>query len=323
LFSWTECYLDARRKPFILAVYHGRELAGVAPWCIREVDFNGLPLKRIEFLGTPESGSDYLDVFIRRGKEKEVTRCIYDFLLKEAPSLWDCFTLRDIPANSLFLLHLLNGIEEDGKYAEVRRGSYCPTVSLPKDTDAFLSGLSPNRRQQFNRHLGLLRRGHGAEHRHFLLKGGIGNAFDDFYSFYEREQKPDDRRFRTFLRQFISRCGDRDTVQVDELRSHGETIAAILHLHYRDTLSLYLMATDKGFNPRVSIGNVLVGLCIERAIRGGAATYDFLQGSEQYKFHWANGGRSAVHVSFYRKKVLPLLLFAKGVLKSTAKVILR
>ena len=169
-FSWAECFLNSARKLFILTIHRGNELVGIVPWYIHKLEYLGLPLKQIEFLGARETDSDYLDVIIKRGIEKEVTLSIYDFLFSKVSSRWDCFMLRDIPADSLFLLHFLTKIEADGKYAEITQSSFCPIVKLPRTTDDYLLGLSPNRRQQFKRHLRVLNRENHIEHRSFLSK---------------------------------------------------------------------------------------------------------------------------------------------------------
>ncbi len=323
LYSWAECYLNGNRSLFILTVSSNGELVGIAPWSVRHIDLKAFTLKQIEFLGTPETGSDYLDVFIKRGKEREVTECIYDFLLKDVPTLWDYFSLTDIPSNSLFLLHLLNRINSEGKYAEVNQGAYCPIVFLPESGADFISSLSPNRRQQFRRHYNVLGRSGATEHYCSFPSRDKQASLQEFLSFYKAKKKQDDGRLPVFIENFASRCTDDKTIRVDLLKSGGNPIAGILHLRYQNTLSLYLMATDKAFNPKISIGNILVGLCISSTRGEGISTYDFLKGSESYKFHWANGGRSSVKILFCRKKIIPILFVIKNFLKYTAKVIFR
>lgn len=324
LFSWAECYLNRDRELFILAVYENEELLGVAPWYLsRQRVYRFIKYSRVEFLGTPESASDYLDVFIRRGKEKEVAYRIYDFLLREARSSWDCLTFRDVPVESPFFFHFMNRIEEEGKYAEIGRGSTCPISSRPTGTDDLFQNVSQHRRKRFNRELKLLTNDGGIDHRSISSGEEFTDALRELFSFHEKQKEFKDKQLYLFLEKFIARCRGRNIVEIDLLTHQGKSIAGLLHLRHRDTLSLYLMVTDKGFNPKISIGNVLVGLSMKRAFEGDIATYDFLKGSEQYKFSWANGMRSSMNVFVYGKKMIPLFLVAKRFLKHTAKVILR
>lgn len=102
LFSWGNCFLNENRIPFIPTVYDNDELVGIAPWCINYVRSGPFRLRRVEFLGTPESGSDYLDVVTKKSKEKEVSFCLYNFLLEENRSRWDCLFFREVPSSSFF-----------------------------------------------------------------------------------------------------------------------------------------------------------------------------------------------------------------------------
>ena len=71
----------------------------------------------------------------------------------------------------------------------------------------------------------------------------------------------------------------------------GESAAAMWQFHFRDRMMLY----NSGLNPTVfaalSPGIVLLTYSIEDAIARGCLYYDFLQGSEEYKFRM--GARAA------------------------------
>lgn len=319
LFSWAECYLNRNRHLFILAIYTDGELIGIAPWYINHARGTFFTQRQIEFLGIPDAGSDYLDVFIKKGKDKEVAGAIYSFLLTNASSYWDCLKLDDIPANSLFLLHFLNKIEEDGKYSEISYGSFCPNIVLPKRTEDFLSGLSSNRREQFRRHWKVLQKDRNVNHRSYLSKD-IESGLRDFLNLYKTSGYWNEQ-FDSFVHKFVSRSKGR--IQIDFLSADDNYITGLLHLRYNNTLSMYLMAVDKTFNPKISIGNILVGLCINKAIEDGFSGYDFLKGTEHYKFHWTNNGKSSVNLFFCQKKIISILFVIKKFIKYTAKLILR
>jgi len=322
LFSWAECYINANREIFILAVFDKEELLGIAPWYVNhQREYYFLAYKQIEFLGTPESASDYLDVFVKKGKEKEVANRIYDYLIREATSSWDCLAFKDVPVDSPFFFHFMNRMEEEGKYAEIGRGSICPVSSRPAGTGDFFLNISQHRRQRFSRELKLLNDG-GIDYRSISSGADLSGALQELFSFHERQKDFKDRQLYRLIEKFAARCRD-GSVEIDLLSHQGKNIAGLLHLRHQDTLSLYLMATDKGFNPKISIGNVLVGLSIKRAFEREFSTYDFLKGSEPYKFSWANGMRSSINIFVYGKKIIPLFIVAKRFLKYTAKIVLR
>jgi CelD/BcsL family acetyltransferase involved in cellulose biosynthesis len=322
LYSWAETYAAPDRELFILMVYWEDELVGIAPWYLRHFRQGGLPVRQIQFLGTPEAGSDYLDVIIRKGQEQKVTLFLYDYLLHEVPGQWDSCVFQDLSSNSLFLLHLLSKIEDDGKYAELRPGSFCPIVSLPQKGQDLFSLYSAHRRLQFRRHLKVLR--NEGPLQHDTSSGeDAPRALKAFCDLYEAKNEKHDPTVRPLLLNYAARCNGNGTLQVDLLRSQGNLIAGMLHFKYQNTLGMYLMAVDKDFHQHISLGNIFVGLCLSNAIDDGIVLYDFLKGTEPYKFHWADGGRSAVTFSYYQKKIAPLMMVTKKFLTYTAKAMLR
>lgn len=101
LYTWSEHFLGNNRKLFVLSLYKDEKLMAIAPWCIRTI--GRMPqIRQIEFLGSPDMGSDYLDAFTLRGKEKEAATAFYDFLFGEAKGLWDSFNLTEMRANLSF-----------------------------------------------------------------------------------------------------------------------------------------------------------------------------------------------------------------------------
>ena len=319
-YAWAECFLNENKRLFAITVYSKNELVGIAPWYIHDVKNCGFPLKQINFLGTPEAGSDYLDVIIKKGKEKEVTKQLYDFLLNNEISHWDYLMLRDIPSDSLFLVYFLEKILADGKYAETTFGSYCPRVKLPKTKDNFLISLSPNRRQQYKRHLRILKK---EDDIRLISNPSPGpDDINSFFVFYTEKTGYSSQHVKSMVEKLINNSKEKEIVQIDTLFAGEKKIAALLHLRHEFTMSMYLMAINKTHKPKISIGNILVGMCLEDSIRQGFSIYDFLKGTENYKFHWANSGRTSLNLIFYPKKVSSLI-FLKKFLKYFAKIILR
>jgi CelD/BcsL family acetyltransferase involved in cellulose biosynthesis len=126
-----------------------------------------------------------------------------------------------------------------------------------------------------------------------------------------------------FLEKFMARSEGNNPIQLDFLNVAGQNIAGLLHFRYGNTLSMYLMGVDHSFDKSISVGNILVGLSIEKAIAEGFATYDFLRGDEDYKFHWSNEGMRGIHLYWYGKKLAPLVRMVGEFAKSITKVLVR
>ena len=324
LHTWAECFLAPDRKLLVLAVYEKDNLVGLAPWCVRSLRSFGLKVKQIEFLGTPEMGSDYMNLIIKSGKEKEVTDHIYSFLFNENPRLWDSMALDDIPCDSLFLLHLIEKVRSYGKHIVIQEGSFCPIAVLPDSWEDYFRKVSANRREQFSRHYRLLQQQGKVNYETIVQGVDKGFNLDRFTSLYRVWWgKKQGEQFYIHLKKFSERCTSQSWIQMDFLSVDGRDVAAMLHCRYDKALLMYLMAVDKAFNEKISIGNILVGLCLEKAISNGISTYDFLKGNEAYKFHWANSGRRSLTVKFYQRHLSSLGKLSVELAKDFARVLLR
>ncbi len=319
--SWAECFLGDKRELFILVVYSGNEIVGIAPWYRYQLGKGLFSARQIEFLGTPEAGSDYLDVFMKKGREKEVTRCLHDFLLGDAAARWDRLRLHDIPSNSLFLLHLLTSIKQSGKYVAVEETSFCPIAVLPGTEDEFFAGLSSRRGQRFRQDLRTLNKQDTVKLVTFS-SDNLDAALKDFFVLYTEKAGWPGEDLYYLIGKFIEKRGT-ESIQIDFLATSGSYIGGLLHLRFQDTLYMYLMAIDKSYNAKVSVGNLLAGLCITNAIQSGISYYDFLKGIEDYKFHWSNNGRTSKSILFSQRKPIPVYLTLTDMAKDAAKLVLR
>ena len=321
LSSWADCYLCENRTLFILAVNNGDNLEGIAPFYIENGRCGPFSLRTVRFLGAPEAGSDYLDVFTRRGREKAVADALYDFLMGAGKSRWDVVHLQDIPADALFLLHFSNRVQCNGKYAETAFGAYCPTVRC-RTEEELETKLSHSRKTKFRQDMRAIQR--CQEVVHSVIQGeDVGGSLNEFFRLYRRTTRYSGKDLRPLLDAFLTRSKGGGPVQIDFLSVGGQAVAGLLHMKYRNTLAIYLMAVDKEFNPKISLGNLLLGLSIKNSIAEGNTEYDFLKGDESYKFHWANGGRSTLKFTLWQKNPAALTSALGRMARHAGKILLR
>ncbi len=320
--AWAESYLDDNRSLFVLIVREKESLVGVAPFYVHRRKHGPLNLRELRLLGSPEAGSDYLDVISRRGREKAVADAVYEFLTGAGGDAWDLIHLQDIPSDSLFLLHLMKRVEIDGKYAEMAQGSYCPIVEIPQTDEELMARLSPGTRKKFKQDVRVLHRVQGVVHS--VIQGDeVSERLGEFFRLYEKKGVSSAEGLQTILRIFLEKCSAEKPVQLDLLSIEGRTVAGLLHFKYQNTLAMYLMAVDKSFNPKISLGNLLVGLCLKNSIEAGHSAYDFLKGDESYKFHWATGGKTSVQFFLWQRQPVALVSGLNRLLRHTGKLILR
>src|SRR4030095_13738154 len=127
------------------------QIVGIAPLYIKMEIYYPLRLKQVEFLGTGEACSSYLDFIVMEDKRKQFLIKIYDYLYGEAKSLWDVLCLADVPAESSTIDILYETIEEAGKVIEVVDHTSCPLIRLTGSEEDFLKGISGNERYNLRR----------------------------------------------------------------------------------------------------------------------------------------------------------------------------
>jgi CelD/BcsL family acetyltransferase involved in cellulose biosynthesis len=322
LYTWSEVFLGSERKLFILLAYRNNELIGIAPWYLNQIRSGPFRIRKIEFLGSPEASSDYLDLISVKGKEDKVSSLIYDYLVNDINSEWDILHLRDFPANSLHMVRFLNKLERNGKHIEIGNGSYCPTVDLPTEKQIFFDSLSTNRRKKYNRDFRILMG--DPDVKHITMENEKGREYlDKIKTLYLKRWEGNHDKFFMFLEKYIERTKKEDMVQIDLLMKSDFLVAGIIHFLYKDTIYNYLLSVDIEYKRTISLGNLFIAMCILNAIEKKFKQYDFLKGDEEYKFHWANNGNRLLNITYYNNSFTTMFSLSKKRIKEVGKIMLR
>lgn len=276
---WTEC-LAAERPVRLVVVSHGHELMGLL---LLVIDQDGN--RRIaRLLGYGES--DVLDCLIDPTKVQAVLAC-FSRAMRELTEELDALELTDLPEDTaLARLDLCDA-----------RGAccICPRIPLDQDFEAYLrtlpSWLARNVRQGEAR---LKRR---KEHSVFAEQASYDSQLDAFFDLHAARWQSRglpgvlaDEDVRRFHRRATPELLAHGLLELSTSFVEGEPVASSYVLVRRDA-SLYLSGFDPAF-ARDSLGSVVIARSIARAIRAGRAHYDFLRGTEAYKYTWGARDRS-------------------------------
>lgn len=323
LYSWGECFLGNDRKLHLIVFYKNNELIGIAPFYSKTVRKHLVTMKHLGFLGSPETASDYLDIFTIRGKEKEVAMLLYNYLFSEKSHEWDSMLLRDMPSDSLFLMYFIKNIRRNGKYYDINESSYCPQLILDNHEEHYFEKQLKKRQKRLRYDLRVLERSGDVEHNIIQAVDVDDNLRKCFSLHKERwgNSKSSNPNIYMFLEIFIERCKKYKWVNLELLKINGQEIASLLLLEYNNTLSMYLMAVDTNYNSKISVGNIITGLSIEKAIVDGNHVYDFLKGDEEYKFYWSKEGKRCMDFLTYRRNYYAIIDLLIKVCKVIYKII--
>ncbi len=221
------------------------------------------------FLGT--GNSDYLDVV---GDAAEV--------MGELASLdcqmWDLQQLR--PSSTMLSAALPEGWSDN-----VEEHDVCPILPL----DDFQPSAHAQKKLRYYRRA-LARAGEvrvesaGAE--------SLGELTEALFALHaarwQRRGLPGvlaDDVVQRFTRDVARRMLDAGALRMYAIRLDARIVAVFYGFALGDTVYYYLSGYDPELE-KLSIGTLIVAHAVEEAVRGGAATFDFLRGAEEYKYAW-------------------------------------
>jgi CelD/BcsL family acetyltransferase involved in cellulose biosynthesis len=317
LYSWWE-HFSANRKLSIMLVYDEDKLVGIAPFYYESTRIRGLiPMKSLQWLGAGDVGSDYLNLICETGYEEQVCDLICRELSGNIKS-WDLLRLTDLPDRSPAFLRFqeLTAGDTNLEY-QIGREYICPYIELENhSTESYLESLSSNMRYNLRRRSRQVFQQLGAEMRRCERLEEIGSFLDAIFELHARRWKArggsdgfSGTEIRAFHQTAAERLFARGWLRLYMLEIDNLPVAGIYGIEYANTFSFY----QSGFDPacdRYSVGMVLMFETIKEAINRKMVLYDFLHGTEEYKFKWTQTVRRTQSLMIYpRNRLAPRLYF--------------
>jgi CelD/BcsL family acetyltransferase involved in cellulose biosynthesis len=273
-------------------------LIAVAPLMVVERSLG--MFRRLEFLGTGYAGSDYLDVIVRRGHEREGLQALVATIRQEKAVL----CLNHV-ADASFALVLGERLAQEGWTSRRTPASVCPVVPLAGHTwDSYLASLGASHRANFRRRLRTLTNRFDLRFELVASEPARAEALTALVRFH-------DQRFGAngstafmspalcaFHDDATKRARDQGWLRLFVLRLDG-TAAAVM---YGFSSNRHFFFYQHGFDSQyesLSVGVVLMGLTIQAALEEKALEFDMLYGTEAYKWLWARDERPLTKLQLY------------------------
>ena len=301
LSSWWRHLAEDRRLSIIVARQNGR-LAGVLPLAARQAQYSRMMPRLLEFLGSGQIGSDYLDAIIAAGRESEVNAAFAQHCHTRGLML-QLSQLRTGNCRAALLAESLGAL---GWAAADTKLNICPYIDLTGMTwEKYLEEGGPNIRKNLKRYLRVLPK-------HFTVQVDCIKSPSEAAAALEVVMDLHRKRWEvagtseafqtpavvTFHHEFVRLAAEQGWLRILVLRLNGRPAASLYGLRYGPTFYFYQSGFDPEFS-KYSVGVVTMGLAIKTAIEEGALEYDFLHGDEEYKFHWASATRDLGRVELY------------------------
>ena len=312
MFTWWEQYRASKltRELYVLAAHDtDRRLVGIAPFVRRPAKSFGVPLRRMEFIGTGEAEEDetcseYLDWIVEPTLADDVAHAIAGFILEDGG--WDEIVCRDrrtdIPSPTQ---RLKSQAGVRGFFVAEFGSARCPHIVLPESWESYLSTLSRNSRRLVRYKRRRLLEAADVRFRSTRIQEEIEQRFPKLVELHQERWRGQGKSgcfaspvFRAFLQKAAARLAERSAVQLSWLEADGEVVAAYCLLRQSDKLFYYTSGVGIDRFEEHSPGQVCQGFIIEEAIKERMAEYHFFKGGEDsYKYHWTD---AAVPVSSLR-----------------------
>jgi len=331
VYTWARHYLQ-RDTLFILLAYQGNEIVGIAPLCIKKANYYGLlGIRQMEFLGTKEVCSSYLDFIVEDKRRKQLLQSVYNYLYCDARGLWDILRLAEIPVESPTTDMLYEIVQDEGKTVEIVGHTCCPVIRLPGSVDKFLGSISRNERYNLRRKSSRLEKLCDAQYIQCSLNGDVQKEMNTFVSLQRLNWKHkgrDDGRFQSnrfleFHKEVLSLFSERGWARLDFLALDGKKIAGIYGYSYNGTYYFYLPARNPTIFPELSTGILLLFRSVSQAIQDGNREFDLLRDPAPYKLAWANGLRRSLTLRLYNSNLRSAAFKMADSGKAAAKMLLR
>ncbi len=252
--------------------------------------------------------SDYLDLLAARGWEAPVHRALLEWLTGPDAPYWDRVDLCNLPEVSLTYRLLPDLAREFGLRAAVFQEDVAPYVPLPLRYQDYLAHCVDKKQRHEIR-----RKQRRALREAEVVFRVVDRAADpdtivremETFIQLQRMSRPDKAEFMTpqmeaFFTGLAVRMAQAGWLCLAFLELNGVPAAAYFNFQYRRRVYVY----NSGYNPQADVaylspGWVLLGYLIQYAIARGERIFDFLQGSEEYKYRFgcreARVMRAVVH----------------------------
>jgi CelD/BcsL family acetyltransferase involved in cellulose biosynthesis len=280
---------NARLKLHVLELQENGRTIAVAPFVIEKTrSFALVSLRRLVLLGRGES--DYLDLLILPGCAERVCRAIARHVQASAPC--DVVAFVDVPDASPILTLLMKDLAALGWQASSEVREQCPRTQLLESWPATLASFEDGHRKRVAYLDRKLRKNFKVEVRRVEQGTDPAPALAEFIAMHRRRWASvgesgafPNRRAEQFHEEVARRFQQRGWLVLAFLMLNDRAAAVIYAFKTDGRLQFYLSGTgDYEEARRFAPGILLHSYCMAAMIDEGVRIYDFLRGTERYKY---------------------------------------
>ncbi len=261
---------------YVRAVRQGDKILGIAPLQIRD--------GQASIIGSVNV-CDYQDFITSPGSEMEFFSAILEDLKQKGVRSLNLESLRPDSSAINFLIPLAKGHNYEIKY---HQSDVSLDMELPADWEQYLSRLDGKQRHEIRRKMRNLQGAGESHYRVIKDKKAIPEALSTFLRLFP-DYRADKAEFLTtemqaFFRDLTDAMADPGIIRFGFLDLGSQVVAMVMYFEYNESIYLYNSAYDPNFQ-NLSVGIISKAKCIEDSIEKRKKKFDFLKGSEKYKYY--------------------------------------
>lgn len=253
------------------------ELAGILPLY---KDADGL----VRIVGAVDL-SDYLDVLVLPEYQ---SRFYVEILSYFSSQGWKSIKLESIHHASPTLTEFSQQAKKTGWVVSQTEQDVCPVVTLPTSWEEYLQQLEPKTSKNFTRLLNEIGEEDEITYRLVTDPEKMAEATATFIQLHKKSSE-EKKQFWTSGREklFVTTAVElakENLVKLYFLDVNGDPAATLFIFDYQDQFLLYNSGFDAYQYGYLGVGNAIILHTLKEAIALGKKRYDFMRGSEPYKF---------------------------------------
>jgi CelD/BcsL family acetyltransferase involved in cellulose biosynthesis len=299
IYSWWEVFKDASRELYLL---RGRnpmgETIGIAPFYLQKQTLFGTHKRNIiRFCSSLETYPDHLDIITMKEYEHLFSEAVLKYLIQNDKD-WDLIKLDGVHENAIIKKYLTSAHPELKELLITSvPDANCPYLVIDKSFEDYLKSFSPKKRQTLLRKRRILMNREKAVFKTVNCDEEPEKYIQELFSLHDVRAKQKGIK-TTFSGEDIYRFHNK---AVRCLLKEGKVILAFLYKESNPLVSYYCVKHNNKYyyyqaglsheGEKKSAGSVLLSLLLEEAFREGYREFDFLRGSEEYKFYWTKTSR--------------------------------
>jgi CelD/BcsL family acetyltransferase involved in cellulose biosynthesis len=236
--------------------------------------------------------TDYLDLLVQSNLAEATWEVILDCMDSSGFPNWSNLDLCNVPENSPTNIILPELARWRGYRFNVEEFDVCPVITLPDTFDAYLANLSKKQRHEIRRKM---RRAETAGAQVSLVESddSLASEVDSFLRLLASSSDSKNAWLtesrKAIFHEIAQAAGSSGTLQLMFLEINGKKAAGLFNFAYRNRIWVYNSGLDPNEFGYLSAGVVLTARSIEKAIEDGRSEFDFLRGSEAYKYRFGAG----------------------------------